>query len=245
MLSKAKDLYSIFTSFLRRAGFGEFVVLSLFLLITGGIWILTELTDEVLEGETKRFDLWALQAMRTPGDLSDPLGPPWMEEMGRDVTALGGTAVLVFVTVAGGGFFWLAVKRKTALFVTSAVGAGFGLSQLFKGLFERPRPDVVPHLSHVYTSSFPSGHSMMAAVVYMALGSLIASVVTPWRLKVYVLSLSLLLIILVGVSRVYLGVHYPTDVLAGWTAGLVWAWMCWLVAHWLKHHRRIEERPLR
>jgi undecaprenyl-diphosphatase len=107
-------------------------------------------------------------------------------------------------------------------------------------LYARPRPDLVPHLSPVYTSSFPSGHSLIAAVVYLTLGSLLASVISRPMLKVYVLSVAMLLTTAVGLSRVYLGVHYPTDVLAGWLAGLVWALLCWLVARVLQRRGRVE-----
>jgi undecaprenyl-diphosphatase len=115
------------------------------------------------------------------------------------------------------------------------------LSTLLKDVFDRPRPSVVPHLSYVATSSFPSGHSLMAAVVYLTLGSLLARLVQSARLKLYFLSVAVVLACLVGMSRVYLGVHYPTDVLAGWAAGLAWAVLCWLLARYLQQRGAVEK----
>jgi undecaprenyl-diphosphatase len=136
----------------------------------------------------------------------------------------------------------LARKFSAMAFVLGATGLGFLLTILLKSMYERPRPDVVPHLAAVYTSSFPSGHSMMSAVVYLTLGTLLTRLVpTPW-LKFYFLSVALILTGLVGISRVYLGVHFPTDVLAGWCAGLTWASLCWLVARRLQQHGAMERR---
>jgi undecaprenyl-diphosphatase len=112
---------------------------------------------------------------------------------------------------------------------------------VLKEFFERPRPDLVPHGAEVFTASFPSGHAMMSAVVYLTLGALLARVETGLRVKAFVLSVSVLLTVLVGISRVYLGVHWPTDVLAGWTVGAAWAVMCWLIARVLQRKGRVEE----
>jgi undecaprenyl-diphosphatase len=124
--------------------------------------------------------------------------------------------------------------------LASAAGAII-LSSVLKWTVDRARPKLVPHLSDVYTSSFPSGHSMMSAAIYITLGSLLARFVKERRAKVFVLSMAIVITILVGVSRVYMGVHYPTDVLAGWTAGTVWAIVCWLVARWLQERGTVEE----
>jgi undecaprenyl-diphosphatase len=125
-------------------------------------------------------------------------------------------------------------------FVFGATSSGFALSVALKALFRRPRPEVVPHLMRAYSSSFPSGHSMISAVVYLTLGVLLAQLVHRRLLKFYFLMLAVLLTVLVGVSRVYLGVHYPTDVLAGWTAGLVWAVLGWLVQRALQRRGQVE-----
>lgn len=209
-------------------------------LIVGGTWGFIELADEVLEGETQSMDEVILLSLRNPADRSDPIGPGWVEEMGRDVTALGGTSVLVFIVLAAAGHMVLRRKTHAALYLFSTATGGILLSLLMKALFSRPRPELVPHESIVYTSSFPSGHSMMAAVVYLSLGALLARLDTRPALRIYVVSVAALLTVAVGISRVYLGVHWPTDVLAGWTAGAVWAMLCWLGARHLQRRGDIE-----
>ncbi len=176
-----------------------------------------------MEGETRTFDEVILLALRTPGDISQPIGPPWLQEMVRDFTALGSTGVLTIITLGVVGWLMFSGKRKTAGLVLVAVLCGVVLSSLLKSGFARPRPDLVPHSVAVFTSSFPSGHAMMSAVVYLTLGSLVARTKHSVTLKVYVLSLALFLTLLVGLSRIYLGVHWPSDVLAGWAAGACWA----------------------
>jgi undecaprenyl-diphosphatase len=137
-------------------------------------------------------------------------------------------------------YLWIDDKLRMAFFLGAATASGALLSFVLKSFFARPRPDLVPHLSQVFTSSFPSGHSMIAAVVYLTMGSLLASVLSKRILKVYVLGIAVMLTTAVGLSRVYLGVHYPTDVLAGWLAGLVWALVCWMIAHILQLRGQVE-----
>jgi undecaprenyl-diphosphatase len=204
-------------------------------------WAFIEIADEVLEQETQAFDKWVIRSLRKADDPATPIGPVWVQEMGRDLTAFGGVAALVLFTVIVAGYLWIEKKpRVIALLLAAALG-GLLLSSLLKHFISRPRPDVVPHLSHVYTSSFPSGHSMLSAVIYLTLGALLASVIPRTILKVYVISVAILLTILVGLSRIYLGVHYPTDVIAGWIAGLSWALFCWSVARWLQNRNKIED----
>lgn len=213
------------------------------LAIFGCVWAFVQLADEVVEGETHGFDTRLLLALRAPGDPSDPLGPGWVEEFARDVTALGGVGVLVFVTLAVAVFLRLSGRRADMWFVLIAVLGGQALSTLFKQGFDRPRPDVVPHEVTVYTASFPSGHAMMAAVTYLTLGALLARVQPRRVLKLYLLGVAIILTLSVGVSRVYLGVHWPTDVLAGWTAGAAWALLCWTAARRLQDRGRLGPPP--
>ena len=218
----------------------EVAVLVALALAAAAIWGFAELADEVLEGTTRTFDEAILLALRSATDLSDPIGPGWLEELMRDVTALGGMGILTFITLAVAGYLALDGKRHAALFVLVAVGGGMLLSTVLKMGFDRPRPDLVPHEASVYTASFPSGHAMLAAVVYLTLGALLVRVQARRRLKLYVLGVAIVLTMAVGASRVYLGVHWPTDVLAGWAIGAAWALLCWAAALWLQRRGRVE-----
>lgn len=223
-------------------GFEPLVLLAIALVIAA-LWGFISLADEVTEGGTHDFDRHVVRSMRQADEPAAPIGPLWVQEMGRDATALGGNGFIVLLTLVVIGFLLMSNRRATAVFMAIAVTGGFLASQLLKILISRPRPEIVPHLSHVHTHSFPSGHAMISAVVYLSLGAITATVVGRRRLKWYVLSVALLLTLIVGVSRVYLGVHYPTDVLAGWTAGLGWALLCWLVARLLQKRGQIEAEP--
>lgn len=214
------------------------------LIVVLATWGFSELAEEVFEGETQSFDEWMIRTLRDPADSAKPRGPSWMAEVGRDLTALGGVTVLTLVTLAVLGYLLLTRNHRTMIFVLIATVGGTALTYGMKSAFDRPRPELVPHLSQVYTSSFPSGHSMMSAAVYLTLATLLSTVLRRRRLKVYVLCIALLTSFLVGFSRVYMGVHYPTDVLGGWAVGLAWAMLCWLVDLWLKRRGIVEPEPV-
>lgn len=227
----------------RLRQFVELKVLGVALLVGACLWAFFGLVDEVLEGETHAFDSALLLALRNPDDLSDPIGGVAVEEMARDITAFGGFTVVTAVTIAVCGLLWLMGKGRTMFFVAAAVIGGTLLSTGFKQLFDRPRPDLVPHEMLVHSASFPSGHTMLAAVTYLTLATIFASVETRRAVKIYVIALAVLVTIAVGVSRVYLGVHWPTDVAAGWTLGAAWALGCWAVARWLQYRGGLEPAP--
>jgi undecaprenyl-diphosphatase len=211
------------------------------LLAGAALWGFLGLASEVREGDTSALDRAIMLALRNPADPADPIGPRWLEEVARDVTALGGNAVLAALTLAVIGFLVLARKRGAALLVAISVGGGAALSNLLKLGFARPRPDLVPHAVEVYTASFPSSHAMLSAVTYLTLGALLTRVQPRWRLRVYVLTLAVLTTLLVGSSRVYLGVHWPSDVAAGWCVGAAWALLCWLAALRLQRTGQVEK----
>jgi undecaprenyl-diphosphatase len=223
-----RPIKQVIEHFLRSLPPIEPFVLIVLAVCAASLWGFIETADAVFANETQGFDHWMLSALRDPANPADPIGPLWVEEMARDVSALGGFTWITFATVTIAIYLWIDDKTRMAIFLIAATASGALLSLLLKSLYARPRPDLVPHLSQVFSSSFPSGHSMLAAVVYLTMGSLVASVVSRRMLKVYVLSVAVMLTTSVGLSRVYLGVHYPTDVLAGWLAGLVWALLCWL-----------------
>jgi undecaprenyl-diphosphatase len=223
-----------------RLGRAEIWMLATIFAIAGLVLAFGHIADEMLEGDATKFDQTILLFFRTPNDLSDPIGPPWMEEMARDITALGSYAVLSIVFCAVVIYLFMAHRRAAAFWVLAAVGGGVLLSNVLKLVYERPRPDLVPHAARVFTTSFPSGHATLSAIIYLTLGALLAGLHGSLRFKVYFLSLAILLTIAVGISRVYLGVHYPTDVLAGWCIGAAWAAFCWSIFTWLQGRGQIE-----
>ena len=218
----------------------ELVVLSGGFFLSVSIWSFLALAGLVATGRTKGFDDRILLALRDPNNLARPIGPAWVGDVARDITALGGTTLLWLAVLAVAGFLILDRRYRATMFVLVAVLTGWAVSFALKDLFDRNRPMVVPHLMPAHFSSFPSGHSMMAAVVYFTLGSLLSSLMTHRRLKVYFLSLAAVLSVLVGLSRLVLGVHYPTDVAAGWAAGLAWATLCWGIEQRLAARGTIE-----
>ena len=202
-------------------------------LLSLGLFGFFKLTEEVVEGDTRGFDQSVLLWFRNKADLSDPIGPQWLEVVMRDITALGGLLILGLLTIAACGYLWLTQRHKLALFVAVSIPAGSLLNTLLKEYFTRPRPDIVPHGTGAALSSFPSGHAMMSAIVFLTLGALLSLSTENTRIKIYILFWSVFLTVIVGISRVYLGVHWPTDIIAGWIAGGTWAVLCLLVGHWL------------
>ena len=199
------------------------------------------LAGEVTEGDTQAFDTKILRALRSPDDPSRPIGPAWIEAALLDLTALGGPTVLALVVLAVIGFLLLQKRIRTALLVAVTTFSGELLGNVLKHAFNRPRPTIVPHLREVFSSSFPSGHAMESAIVYLTLGTILMRVAETRITKIYCLGIAILLTVLVGVSRVYLGVHYPTDVFGGWTIGFAWASIWWLVEERLESPAGIAE----
>lgn len=235
--------YEMLRALPRRIGTEEkwaLMILLILLLAAGAFSIFFNLAGEVWEGETQTFDEAMLLAFRAAGDLSDPIGPPWVEEMMRDFTALGSLGVLTALTLIVIGFLILVKKTHVAWLVGGATGGGVLMSQLLKWGFDRPRPDLVPHGMAVYTQSFPSGHAMLSAIVFLTLGTLLVRTQSNVLIKIYLLSVAAFLTVIVGISRIYLGVHWPTDVLAGWAVGIAWALLCWLIMVWLQTRGKVE-----
>ena len=211
----------------------EFSVLLGAIIIAGCLYGFVEMTEIARDATPHSFDTAILLAFRQPGNPGVGIGPFWLPDAVRDITALGSASVLVFIVAATIVFLIIEKRGMAALFVFLAVAGGQVVSSLLKLGIDRPRPDVVPHLAEVHTLSFPSGHAMLSAVTYLTLGALLARVTPNRAVKIYLLGLAMILTFMVGASRVYLGVHWPSDVLAGWCAGAVWAMLCWLVAQWV------------
>ena len=236
-VSKQPTLDQRLRAFLSWLGGHEWNVLLALALLLAGTWLFFVLGNEIIERESHPLDEALLLALRNPEDRGDPLGPVWLEEMMRDITALGSTGVVAFITLSVLGYLFLRGNMRTAALVAAAVLGSYLLSLLLKETFARPRPDLVSRATPTFNPSFPSGHSMLAAAAYLTLAALLAEVQPRRRTKAYLLLLGIILTVAVGVSRVYLGVHWPSDVLGGWTAGAVWALLVWLVARRLRLRR--------
>jgi undecaprenyl-diphosphatase len=239
MSAVSKTSSNVFSKALAWLGSHELGMVLLLFAIGAGVWGFGVLASEVDEGETSAFDRTILLSMRHSSDLS-PKGSLAFQEAARDVTGLGGVTILGLVTMVTAGFLILDGKKHMAGFAAASVTSGMLLAELLKDIFQRPRPEIVPHMAYVSNSSFPSGHSMMSAVTYLTLGALLARSQERKRLKAYLLLVAVFLSVIVGASRVYLGVHWPTDVLAGWMAGSIWAALCWFTARRLQSRRTLE-----
>ncbi|MFK0691227.1 phosphatase PAP2 family protein [Mesorhizobium sp. IMUNJ 23033] len=219
----------------------EFPVLLAGLVIAGGLWGFEELMEVARASTAHAFDTEILLAFRKAGQPDSPIGPPWLEGAMRDITSLGSASVLVLITAAVIVYLLMIRRPATALLIFVAVAGGQVLSSLLKAGIDRPRPDLVSHLVNETSFSFPSGHAMLSAVTYLTLGSLAARFLHGRTTKIFVLCLAVLTTVLVGISRVYLGVHWPSDVLAGWCAGFAWAMLCWLVARVLQRRKAVTD----
>jgi undecaprenyl-diphosphatase len=161
----------------------------------------------------------------------------------RDITALGSFALLGLI-VAGVCFYLLMLRlRAEALLVLISVLGGTLISTVLKMTYDRPRPDLQA-MSHQFTSSFPSGHAMLSAVTFLTLGALLSKLAPTRALRIYSFSAAIFLTLLVGTSRVFMGVHYPSDVLAGWCVGAAWALLCSAAAVMLQRFGKVMPDPV-
>jgi undecaprenyl-diphosphatase len=214
--------------------------LPLILIIAALLFAFGLIAQEVVEGEALALDRMVLLAFRQVGNPAVTIGPPWLQEGARDVTALGSTIVLGIILFAVVGYLFLVHKRAEGWLMLGAVVGGVALNDILKFGFARPRPDLVTHAVRVFTTSFPSGHATLSAITYLTLGALLAQTHSSRPIRVYFIGVATLLTVLVGLSRVYLGVHYPSDVLAGWCIGTAWAMAWWAVMTWLQRRGQLE-----
>ncbi len=171
-----------------------------------------------------------LLSLRNGDDPALLNGPGWLLYFVQNITALGGWPVLTVFSLALAGAL-MVQKQWSFLLVLLAVVIGETIiTGVLKGFFDRTRPDFLPHLISASSKSFPSGHSASAAAVYFTFGLAIANVVKQRAIRRYALGASLVIVFLIGASRVFLGVHYPSDVIAGWCVGAAWASAVWLAA---------------
>jgi undecaprenyl-diphosphatase len=203
-------------------------------------WIFLRLAAKVKGGATKELDDTILRMLRHRDNLAVPRGPRWLPQACQDITSLGSGTNLTVASGIAVGFLCLQRRFRAAGFLIASLGSGLMFCHVFKNLFLRERPKVVPHLAHFDPGSFPSGHSMGAAVVYLTLGGVLSRQTRRLVKKAYFLSVATLLTVLIGISRIYLGVHFPSDVLAGWAVGSLWSTMCTQIARWLQRESKVE-----
>ena len=213
---------------------------ALVLTIAGLLFAFGFIAQEVAKGKTLAFDRAVMLALRSSADPSVPIGPAWLPEAARDVTSLGSIIVLVIITLAVVGYLFLVGKSAVAWLMLIAVVGGIALSDLLKFAFARARPDVVPPLARVFTTSFPSGHATLSAITYLTIAAVLAPSQPSSTISVYFMSLAVFLTVLIGISRIYVGVHYPTDVLGGWCIGAAWAMGCWAIMTYLQSVGQVE-----
>ena len=228
-----------FMSWIGRSGRLEVAILIAIFVVVAGFWTFGLLAAEVMDGDTRKFDERVLLSLRQPSNLSVPIGPRWTLQVARDITAFGSAVGIGLVTLIVSGYLGLQRRFSLLSFVLASVVSATLLSVVLKNIFHRPRPQVVPHLTDIASASFPSGHSMMSSMVYLTLAALLARTVRDMKTKVYFFVVASVLTGLIGLSRLYLGVHFPTDVLAGWCIGCSWAAVCSLAAHYLSRHASI------
>ncbi|WP_420407065.1 phosphatase PAP2 family protein [Hoeflea sp.] len=209
----------------------------LFGIVTLGVYAFIEIADELAEGELRKIDEGLFLLLRSADDRSVPLGPPWLQETAVEITAIGGYPLIILTLAAVAGFFVVTKRYGAALYAMLSVGTGALLSQTLKNYYGRPRPDLVDHLDTVHTMSFPSGHALVTTVAYLTMASIIIGFLDNNRARIYVVFVAVFVAFIVGVSRVYVGVHWPSDVAAGWALGAAWASLSWLIVHLLRRKR--------
>lgn len=200
-------------------------LLSISLLVVFGL-----IVEEMMEGDTSRTDNAILLAFRVPGHLGTPIGPRWLLQSAIDISALGGFTFIWLFTIVVAVFFALTRRWRAMLVFLAAIGGASALDSLLKVSFHRARPEIVPHLTYVTNASFPSGHAMISAATYLTVGAMLARTQPSMRVRVYLLGVFIAVTVLIGISRLYLGVHWPSDVFAGWSVGAAWALIFWIIA---------------
>lgn len=176
----------------------------------------------VLGGRAASFDAAGLRYFRTGADLV-PWGPPLLIEGVRDWTVLGGTLLLNLCgTIAVAALLFARFTRRATVLAATML-SGWAFNTTIKALVARPRPTIVPHLTEAAGLSFPSGHSFNSATVYMSIALALASLSARQPVRWSMIAGAALVSAMIALSRVWLGVHYPSDAIAGWLGGTAWA----------------------
>ncbi len=225
----------------------EIGALAALFIIAFGALAFADLAEDMREPGEQVFDWRVLHALHPYADPARPLGPPWAGIVAADITSLGSTALLVLFALIAVGLLLMLQKRLSALLLVVGLAGGLALSEGLKAVFERERPPLVYQSVHTLNASFPSGHALLSAVFYLSLGVMLTRAFPKRRLKAYVLGVAILLTLLVGCSRIYLGAHWASDVFAGWSVGAAWAMVLWLVSYAIarrqqRHHAALQDQ---
>lgn len=222
---------------------GEAWLLAAIAVFSGLILAFLQIADEALEGEMEEFDNSILMLFRDPSNVDQVVGPAWLHEMVRDITALGSFSLLGLIVLGVCAYLVMARMRASAWLVLVSVLGGTLLSTVLKMSYNRPRPDLTA-MSEQFTASFPSGHAMLSAVTFLTLGAVLAQLAPTRALRIFTISMAIFLTAIVGSSRIFMGVHYPSDVLAGWCLGAAWALLCSTVAMLLQRRGKVDRPPV-
>ncbi|CAN5143128.1 phosphatase PAP2 family protein [soil metagenome] len=226
----------------------EIAALAALMVIAFGALTFADLAEDSREPGSQAFDLAVLHALHPYADAARPLGPPWAAIVAADITSLGSTALLVLFALVAVGLLLMLRKRLSALLLVVGLAGGLALSEGLKAVFERERPPLEYQSVHTLNASFPSGHALLSAVFYLTLGVMLTRAFPRRRLKAYVMGVAILMTLLVGTTRIYLGAHWATDVFAGWSVGAAWAMALWLVSYaverrQLRHNAALQDKP--
>jgi undecaprenyl-diphosphatase len=222
----------------------EIAALSALLIIALGVMTFVEVADDMTEADGQGFDQAVLHWLQPVA--GQPRGPWWLHEAAADLTSLGGISVLTLFAVIALAFLLIQRKRLSALLLVVGLVGGVALSEGLKALFERERPPIAYQAVETLNASFPSGHALLSTVFYLTLGVMLTRAFPKKRLKAFVLGAAILIALLIGLTRVYLGAHWASDVIAGWCAGAAWAMALWLVAYAIERrqtaaHARLQD----
>ncbi|WP_395652181.1 phosphatase PAP2 family protein [Brevundimonas sp.] len=227
----------------------EFAALGALLIIAFGVMTFVEVADDMTEADGQAFDQMVLSALRPfADDPGRPWGPWWLKEAAADLTSLGGISVLTLFAAIVIVFLISQRKRLSALLLVLGLIGGVALSEGLKAFFERARPPAVYQATETLNASFPSGHALLSAVFYLSLGVMLTRAFPEKHFKAYVLGVAILITLLVGLTRIYLGAHWASDVFAGWSVGAAWAMALWLVSYAVErrqktHHAALQDAP--
>ena len=213
-------------------------------LVLALIWMFATLADKVMEGDTRQFDEWVLSSLRQPGDPSSAEGAPVADRRGAGYHRAGRPDGAGPDRAGGTGYLCLHGLYRNGLFIFTASVGGWILNWGAQSRVRAHPPDIVPHLREVISSSFPSGHALTSAAVYLTLGALLMRIAEGRLAKYYCITIAMFVTFLVGASRVVLGVHYPSDVVAGWLIGMTWALLCWVVERTLERRAGLKREQL-